>query len=386
MKRRIRIQAFSLGPPDSSICQLRIVGPFSYLPKNEFEFVYAPTFEAILKLPYIPDAVIFHRNFYRFKEMSKIIKFAHAHRIITIMDIDDLITHVPPYHSSYSYYQKIRPAMVQLLKTVDIVTVTNNRLKEYYNTYNSHVYVLPNLSDERIWNDKNRKERTDRDKVVIGYAGSATHAYDFEIVIPAIKHILLNYGDKVCFKFIGYFPDELQTMFGIYHISAGIASYQQYANILMNSNFDFAIAPLNDNAFNQCKSNIKFLEYSICGYAGIYSAVGPYIDSIKHNETGLLIKNTTDAWISAMELLINNPELRNNLGRNAYRCVKADYSLKERSKEWYQLYSQIIPFQRKGNVFSLSPLISYGSYILYVQLRKVYRWILSGFQRMFLSR
>lgn len=382
MAKKTRIWIFSLGDPNSSAPQIRFLGPFGYFPEKEFEVIYATSLNAILRLPYIPDIIVFHRNSYRLQEIDRIIKFAGSHGIPTVMDIDDLITHLPLQHPSYLYYQGAKHVMIELFKKVDIITLTNNRLKEYYKEYNPNVYVVPNLIDGRIWNHNNRKEKRDDGKVVIGYSGALEHASDFKRVIPAIKFILSKYPSKICFKFFGYVPDELRVMDSVSHVPM-IGAYREYAAALINSNLDIAIAPLEDNPHNQCKSNIKFLEYSVCGYSGIYSAVGPYLDSIEHRETGLLVKNTTDEWISGMELLINNPGLRKSIRTKACQCVKSNYSLKEKPEEMYRLYTQIVSSRRNRTrgMFSLSPLISYGPYLIYAQLRgfchkmpKILKW------------
>jgi len=369
MKKVVRIWAFFLAQYTSAIAQLRFISPFSFFSRDEFKFVYSPSLKAILKLLSIPQVIIFQRNICPSRVMNRIIKLARSCGIVTILDMDDLLTHTPPLHPAHAYYEKIKLSLIEALKTVDIVIVTNNRIKEYFQEYNPNVYVLSNFLDGRIWN-ANGLKRERGDKIVIGYAGSPTHVYDFKTVTPAIKYILSKYNDKVSFKSIGCIPPELKSVRGVEHISESV-SYGDYANTLMNSNFDFVIAPLEDNGFNCCKSNIKFLEYSICGYAGIYSAVGPYIDSIVTDKTGILIKNETSEWIRAMELLINNPELRYSLGENAFHHVKAGYSHEKKSKEWCKFYSRIaVSFHEKKN-FSPSRL-SYGCFLAYIQAINIY--------------
>ncbi len=376
MKRKIRIWIFSGEVQESACYQIRFLGPFSYFSQDQFEFVYAPSLQAILNLPWMPDVVLFQRNHYSFREINKIVEFACLRNIITVMDIDDLITDVSVGHPAHLEYQEIKPTLIQLIRKMDFITVTNDKLKQYLEAYNSHVYVLPNSIDQRIWNKKEEeiREKINEDKLVVGYAGSPTHKYDFKSVIPAVKYILSKYSGKVCFKFLGCIPDELKDMPGTYYVCNVIDSYRQYADILKKSRFDFVIAPLEDNAFNQCKSNIKFLEYSICGFPGIYSAVGSYPDSIVDKETGLLTENTPDAWIQSMECLINKPQLRNYLGRNAYRYVKENYLLEEKSEDWIQFYSKLINENQKGLTlsFSLAPFVSYGPYFAYAQISKIY--------------
>ena len=377
MKKKIRIWVFSCEEQNTACYQLRIIGPFGYFPQGQFEFVYAPSLQAILNLPWLPDIVLFRRNFYPFKEIDKIVEFARPRNIITIMDIDDFITEVPPEHPSCLGYQEIKHIMIRLMRKVDFIMVTNERLRQYLEVYNPNVHVLPNLLNLQIWNKKGEEQISEgprEDRLIIGYAGSSTHKYDFKSVIPAIKYLLSRYKDKICFKFLGCIPDELRDVPGAYYLGNVINSYRQYVDFLKKTRFDIAISPLEDNSFNQCKSNIKFLEYSICGYPGIYSAVGPYIDSVTDKETGLLTENTTEAWIRSMEYLINNPTLRNQIGEKACHNVKENYSFKERVKEWYQFYSQLIPEEQRRPIkrISLAPFISYGPYFIYAQMSKIY--------------
>jgi len=382
VRKKIRVLIFSCEGQFTACYQIRIISPFSYFPQDQFEFVYAPSLKAILKLPWLPNVVLFRRNFYPFSEVDKIVEFARSRNIITIMDIDDLVTQVPSGHPSFFGYQEIKHIMIRLMKKMDFIMVTNDRLRRHFNAYNPHTYVLPNLLDLKIWNKVNEKQimkRAEKDKLIVGYAGSSTHKYDFKPVIPAIRYLLSKYRDKICFKFLGCIPDELRNVTGVAYLGDVINSYRQYADILKQSKFDLVISPLEDNAFNQCKSNIKFLEYSVCGFPGIYSAVGPYIDSVQDKKTGLLTENTPDSWIQSMEFLINDPKLRNNLGENAYHYVRANYLLEEGAKKWYQFYSQLIPNgQRKlAKRFSLAPLVTYAPYIAYAQLSKMYSCIVN---------
>ncbi|MBU2575180.1 MAG: hypothetical protein KKH28_14010 [Elusimicrobia bacterium] len=155
------------------------------------------------------------------------------------MEIDDLITHVPAQHLSHPFYQKTKNFMIESFKKVDIITVTTNRLKEYYIEYNSNIHVLPNLIDERIWTGRRGKEKPEDGRITIGYSGSPTHAYDFKKVIPALEYISLKYADKIFFKFFGYMPDEMRAIKNVSYIPL-IYLYQEYADILMDSNLDFA--------------------------------------------------------------------------------------------------------------------------------------------------
>jgi glycosyltransferase involved in cell wall biosynthesis len=381
-QRKKCVWVFSMATRDQSCEQLRIVAPFDYFPKDRYEFIQVPSLKSVAKILQVPDIILFQRILYPFKEAEKIIKFACHNGIPVVMDIDDLITDVPAKHSSHTGYTQIKDDIERMIRSADFVTVTNNRLKSYLSPYSSNIHVLPNLIDERIWLTGEERASRGKEKITIGYSGSLPHSYDLKIVFPAIRYILSKYTGKVCFKLIGCISEELKGVPGVDHIGE-VQPYKNYARALKECDFDIVFAVLEDNPFNRSKSNIKFLEYSICGYPGVYSRVGPYIDSITHNETGLLVNNTTEEWIQAIELFINDPALRRRIGRNAYEHVKADYLLKNRAGEWRRVYDELIaPANIEKHIkFSLIPLISYGLYILYAGLRAIYFKLYNGVKR-----
>ena len=381
LKARVKkcVWVFSLAVLDQSVQTIRFLGPFGYFPQDEYEFIYVPSVKAISKILRVPDIIVLQRLLYPLGEMRKIIGFARSRKIPVVLELDDLIVDVPPQHPSHYWHEEIKAQIKDLIRSAGYVTVTNDRLKEYLEPYNPNILIAPNLIDERIWFQGGKREDTAEDKITIGYAGSVPHIYDLEIVTPAIKHILSKYAGRVSFKFIGCITEELRNTDGVYYIPEA-NPYTKYAGLLRNCGFDFVLAVLEDNAFGRSKSNMKFLEYSICAYPGIYSMVGPYADSVTHNKTGLLVKNTTEDWVDAMESLIGDPSLRKRLGENARDHVRENYSLQKRWTQWYRLYSDIIAAgKREGEgALSVRPLLSYGPYMLYAGARKMARALLKG--------
>ena len=98
--------------------------------------------------------------------------------------------------------------------------------------------------------------------------------------------------------------------------------------------WDSALAPLEDNSFNQCKSDLKFLDYAAIGAAGIYSNVVPYNRSISHQETGWLAKCEMVSWVEAIETLMFDHELRYKLALNAYKYLIHERTLKSQAENW----------------------------------------------------
>ena len=98
--------------------------------------------------------------------------------------------------------------------------------------------------------------------------------------------------------------------------------------------WDIALAPLRESQFNQCKSDIKFLDYSAIGAAGIYSHGPAYETTVRHEETGLLVDGVTEAWVDALETLLADGRYRNRLARNASEYLWGQRTLAHCAENW----------------------------------------------------
>jgi hypothetical protein len=68
-------------------------------------------------------------------------------------------------------------------------------------------------------------------------------------------------------------PDRLRPYVHEFHPGVFIDDYPAK---LASLNLDLAIAPLEDNLFNRCKTNLRLLEYGACGFPVVCSDIEPY--------------------------------------------------------------------------------------------------------------
>jgi len=196
-----------------------------------------------------------------------------------IYEIDDLLIEVPAGNPSRSVFEGFQNKIIDAIIGADAVTVSTNALKERLSVYNRNIHVLPNYIDIEIWGGKVRSHAVNNDRLVIAFIGTPTHQEDLCMITPAIKKVVEEYGDKIMFRFFGCITKELLQLKGVEFVSELITDYRAFAGYMKSLDIDIALAPLVKNSFNECKSNIKFLEYSICKIPGIYSRITPYEDS-----------------------------------------------------------------------------------------------------------
>lgn len=253
-----------------------------------------------------------------------------------IVDIDDNVFNIDPLNPIHVSVEK---KYLEFLKgiTVDAkyLTTTTDKLADvlreqrYYRDPES-VVVIPNLISTDVYKPG---EYDNKDKIVIGYAGGASHYGDLHKtgLYDALNKIMHEYKN-VYVKSVGMFFDKYLPK-ARYEFVPGERGADAWYKLYSKLDFDIAFAPIEDTPFTQCKSNIKWQEYSLMGIPTIASNVGPYKDTIKHGTDGYLVENSYDDWYKALKLFVENTMLRKKIGNNAKERVIKDYSLENNWKK-----------------------------------------------------
>jgi len=116
---------------------------------------------------------------------------------------------------------------------------------------------------------------------------------------------------------------------------------EDYPRMLNEARLDMMLIPRKDNYFNRCKSNVKFLEASMCEIPVIAQSFpdGPY-EEIENWNNGVLIGDNND-WKKAIDRLINDKMLRRLIGKSAKQYTLNNYNIENKSKLWQKAYEQL---------------------------------------------
>jgi processive 1,2-diacylglycerol beta-glucosyltransferase len=245
---------------------------------------------------------------------------------------------------------EILPVVTYLLRHADAVLVTTPALRQRLLEFNPNIHILPNQLDERLLVTRfpaGKILRPDHNPTVIGYMGTFTHDADFKLVLPALKSIHQRYPGRIEVQVVGVINEEatkeqLQGL-PVRYVYPTPAEHEYPLFLLWFTGqvrWDIAIAPLGDTPFNNCKSDIKFLDYASIGAAGVFSQSPAYSSTIRHRQNGWLAENTPAAWEEAMDSLINDPELRLNIARNAARNLYTQRTLSQHAFKWVELINR----------------------------------------------
>lgn len=221
------------------------------------------------------------------------------------------------------YNAEVAKCMQECLEMADLVTVSNIEMKKKLSKYRAgEIAIIPNLIDPAKWLPMKKK---DDGNIYIGWQGGQAHLLDLLTISQVLIDILNKYPQvKLVFKgafFYGLYKSISKDRL---HFIPWHSDINSYPLDIRDMAIDIGVAPLRDDRFNRCKSNLKWLEYSIMGVPGVYSDI-VYGDSIAHGKTGFIARDKKE-WFQYLSDLIEHKELRESIGNKARQRILTAYT------------------------------------------------------------
>lgn len=296
------------------------------------------------------DLVCFHKGLMNTDQFKRIKDFG----IQTVVDFDDFWA-LPSNHLMYKFSQKEKSQelLTYMLQYFDAVTCSTERLAKEVRKHNGNVWVLPNAIDP-TWPQYEIK-KTFYPKVGIGWIGGMCHLPDIAMLkdLPGKLYWNADTIDKYILQLFGYEKGNIFEQYAAIMSDLGKypldlipprdgLNYTQFYNSI-----DIALIPLRKDKFNSLKSELKVVEAGFFKKAIICSDVHPYRGIIKHGHNALVVKKDKD-WFTHCRTLINDEDLRNELGQNLYDTVKDDFDQRNLVAKRKVVYDTIIANGKKS--------------------------------------
>jgi len=233
-----------------------------------------------------------------------------------------------------AYYDspQVRQSFVDLLAAADVVTTSCDALSAILREFASDVRTLPNCVDLSLVGAHARPEAAG-DALVIGYAGTATHARDFACVAPALRRVLDEGRGSVRLESFGFVPETLLGRPDV-RFTPYTDDYPGFLHKLGGVDWSFGLAPLAESVFNSCKTDNKYREYGACLIPGIYSECPAYSRSVSDGVNGLLVPHTEEGWYEGIRRMMADARLRADVARAAREDVAVRYSVEAAAWAW----------------------------------------------------
>gem|GEM_PF-997989 len=249
-------------------------------------------------------------------------QYKRVNNTFIVFGQDDLITALPSKNPfSKTVYRDMKQRIRKCLSIADRLVVTTEPLADALRGMADDVWIVPNYLDAAVWNVSPSLRRSS-DRPRVGWAGAQQHQGDLEL-LEAVVH---ETADEVDWVFFGMCPQVLRPYVREIH---NAVSFEDYPHKLASLNLDLAVAPLEHNRFNECKSNLRILEYGMLGWPVIATDIAPYQDA-----PVCRVINKPDAWIKAIREHIGDLDETRREGDVLRNWVKSNWLLEHHLSEW----------------------------------------------------
>ena len=237
-------------------------------------------------------------------------------KVPLVYEIDDMLIDIPEWNYANLYYKENEENVKQMLGMADGVITSTRKLKEVYGKYNNNIEVIPNHLPKFVWGDifKATDYYEEGNKIKILWAGSQNH-FALKDMVKRGFHggdfgsNLINFIRKTTdiyeWNLMGAIPTELESIKHKIKFTPWKNIFQ-YPSTIKAIEPDICIAPLEQGLFNECKSDIKHLEYVACGATGVFSDIEPY-------KNCTMKAKTDEEMVSMIEKLANDIDLRSRV-------------------------------------------------------------------------
>ena len=254
-----------------------------------------------------------------------------------IYETDDDLLGVEKNSPSYEYVNRVSKSIERFIDASDVITVTTQALASKFDE--NKTVIIPNYYVNSVFDIKD--DIKSEGKLKLGYYGTLTHSKDLFL----LKNVILKLKEKYDFDFeiIGGFnaDDKVDDdWFEAVELPRDNMNFEKFMSWLSKTiNWDIGLVPLEDSQFNQCKSELKFIELAILGLPGVYSDMCVYNTVVSDGVDGFLA-SSEEEWIEKIENLILNESLRRNIRNNALKKVLSDYMIEDRINKWDMIFSK----------------------------------------------
>ncbi len=244
-----------------------------------------------------------------------------------IFDIEDnLLTEEIGSINWLASILKSKNKIKYLIENVDKIISSSPDLADKCNSIskkNNAVFIPPTLEEDRFIPQQRKKY--DNEKIVIGWTGTFSSRACLELIIPELEKLY----KKKQFKFMVIGNFEMKNK----NLDLEVIQWSAKDEINQLHNFDIGLYPLPTNDWVSGKSGLKALQYMAVGIPAVCTAIGNVKNFIEHDVDGILINNSNE-WVNSLEVLIEDSEKRNRIGKNARAKFIKNYSQKNIFKQY----------------------------------------------------
>lgn len=299
--------------------QYRVIQPFEAL-KSEGHVegvLYATLLDPVEQARIDPDVVILQRRVSE-DDLHNIQRMSRYSSALKIYELDDYLPNLPAKSAHREHMPRdVLRSLRKALGLVDRFVVSTPAMAEAFAGLHPDIRIAANRLPVSWWKQLPQVRREDTPRPRVGWAGGLGHTGDLELIADIVSEL----AQEVDWVFFGMCPDRMHPYVAEFHPGVDIALYPRALAALQ---LDLAIAPLEDNRFNACKSNLRLLEYGACAVPVVCSDVGPYQDPALPVTR---VRNRHREWVGAIREHLADTAARRQAGDALKSVVLRDWML-----------------------------------------------------------
>lgn len=291
----------------------KVIGHIAHESPNSVQLARMDPDVIVLQLRHSEESV---------RDIERMARFCQARRIF---EIDDYVLSAPTKNNHARNKPKdIEQHLRRGISLCDRLVVTTQALADVLSDMHRDIRVVPNMLAPDLWLGL-QSCRATSGKPRVGWGGGSSHGGDLEMISEVVRTL----AGEVEWVFFGMCPEHLKPYIHEFHPSVDLRVYPAK---LASLNLDLALAPLEFHIFNDCKSNLRLLEYGACGYPVICSDTQAYRGNLPCTR---VYSNSAQEWLQAIRMHLADPVASYQMGDALREAVMRDFVLRnENLRHW----------------------------------------------------
>ena len=309
--------------PDTSTYRYRVYNMVEGLRADRSQRASAAWFELadvpalMQRLPEIDTLVVARVRYDHV--VARLIAAARAHGVRVLFDCDDLVFDTRYVHlvldtlaqdaahpGAWDWWFAYMGRIEATARLCDGGIATNDYLAERMReVVPGPVAIVPNflnrrqqeVSDDLLTRKRMRRFVADGPVTVGYFSGTPSHNHDFAIVVGALCRLLERDPD-VHFRIVG-FMDDIGALASFGHRVERLPLHDWVNLQRLIAEVEVNIAPLQENVFTNCKSELKFFEAAAVGTWTVATPTATFAAAMEGEDTGRLCR--AHDWDAALE-------------------------------------------------------------------------------------
>ena len=264
---------------------------------------------------YAPSTIVLQRQLTE-SQIETMRGYRDFSRAFKVYELDDYLPNVPlkSVHRD-GVPRDILKSLRKAVALTDRFVVSTAPLAEQFADMHGDIRVVPNRLPVGWWGQLTTRHR-EGGKPRVGWAGGSSHRGDLELIADVVREL----AGEVEWVFFGMCPEKLRPHVHEHHEGVPI---DKYPSALAALDLDLALAPLEDNLFNACKSNLRLLEYGACGFPVVCSDIVCYRGDLPVTR----VRNRFKEWVDAIRMHVSDLDASAKAGDALRETVRRDWML-----------------------------------------------------------